>query len=279
MGTQLQLEGLSPGACGELWNVEHPERVTAIQSRYRDAGSDLILTNTFQGTRIALARHGLGDRAAELNRAAAEIARRVMGPERWVIGDVGPFGGMLAPLGDADPDDVYAAFQEQSRALLAGGADALIIETQTALEELELGVKAAREAGAEVVIGSMAFDRATGGGARTMMGVTPEQAAQAMVDLGVDIVGCNCGTNLTIEDYASIVRAFRNATDHPIIAQPNAGQPEATSAGIVYHETPEKMASRIFELADAGATVIGGCCGTTPRHIELFRQAIDERAR
>lgn len=277
MGTQLQLEGLTPGSCGEIWNVEHPEKVMAIQSRYRDAGSDMVLTNTFQGTSLALSRHGAGHRVVELNRAAAENARRVMGPDRWVLGDLGPFGGMLAPLGEAEPEDVYAAFLEQARALLEGGVDAIIVETQTALEELELGVRAAREAGAGVVIASMAFDHAVSGPARTMMGVTPEQAAEAMLEYGVDILGVNCGTNLPIDDYVAIVRVFRQATDKPIIAQPNAGNPEATASGIVYHESPEKMASRILELVDAGANILGGCCGTTPRHIELFRKAIDGR--
>ncbi len=277
MGTQLQLEGLPPGGCGELWNLEQPEKVVAIQTRYREAGSDLVLTNTFQGSRIALSRHGLGDHAAEINRAAAQLARQVMGPDRWVLGDLGPFGGMLEPLGDANPDDVYAAFLEQARALLEGGADAIIVETQTALEELELGLRAAREAGAHLVIGSMAFDRMAEGLPRTMMGVTPEQAAAFMDEEGVDVIGCNCGTNLTIDDYTTIVRAFKDVTHRPIIAQPNAGQPEATASGIVYHETPEKMASRIAELAEAGASILGGCCGTTPRHIALFRDEIDKR--
>lgn len=274
MGTQLQKEGLPPGACGELWNVEQPERVKAIQARYRDAGSDLILTNTFGGTRIRLDRHGVGDRTAEINRAAARLAREVMGPDKWVIGDIGPFGGILEPLGEADPDDVYAAFVEQARALVEGGVDAIIVETQTALDELELGIRAAREAGCAVVIASMAFDRMNDGSARTMMGVTPLQAAEAMIELGADILGCNCGTNLSIADHVRIVGEFRSITQRPIMAQPNAGQPEMTPKGIVYHETAEKMAERVPDLVTAGVNIVGGCCGTTPSHIALFHQML-----
>ncbi len=277
MGTQLQLQGLKPGACGELWNVENPGAVKAIQASYRDAGSDVILTNTFQGTRIALQRHGLADRAAELNRAAARIAREVMGYDRWVVGDIGPFGGMLTPLGEVEPEEAEAAFLEQARALVESGVDAVIIETQTALEELELAVKAARAAGAKTVIASMAFDHTASGTPCTMMGVTPEKAAKAMLDLGADVFGCNCGTQLTLDDYAAVIRAFRTISDRPIMAQPNAGQPEIAPSGVIYRETPDKMAARILELVDAGAGIIGGCCGTTPKHIELFRKALDHR--
>lgn len=283
MGTQLQQAGLEPGGCGEAWNVDAPERVMAIQRRYADAGSDLILTNTFGGCRIPLARHGQAERVAELNEAAARIARLVMGPDRWVVGDIGPFTGILAPLGEHQPDDVFAAFLEQAQALMRGGVDAFIVETQTALEELELGVRAARQAieaagkvGQIPVIGSMAFDKTKTGPPRTMMGVTPHMAAEKMLALGVDIIACNCGTNLAIADYVDIVKAYREAApDHPLMAQPNAGLPEMTPEGIVYHETPEMMAEGIEPLIEAGARIVGGCCGTTPEHIRLFRAALD----
>ncbi|MBN1478195.1 homocysteine S-methyltransferase family protein [Candidatus Sumerlaeota bacterium] len=284
MGTQLQAAGLEVGGCGELWNVEHPERVKVIQSRYADAGSDLIITNTFCGSRISLANHGLAERAAELNEAAARLLREVAGPDRWVIGDIGPFGGLLAPMGEAEPEAVSEAFLEQARALLAGGADALIVETQTALEELELGVRAARQAieehgtGKKIpVIASMAYDKMKSGPPRTMMGVDPRTAATRMLELGVDIVACNCGTHLDIFDHAEIVAIYRGAApDHPIMAQPNAGAPERTGTGIVYHETPEAMAKGVAALVDAGARIVGGCCGTTPEHIRLFRAEIDK---
>lgn len=283
MGTQLQQAGLEPGGCGEAWNVDEPDRVRAIQQRYRDAGSDLIITNTFGGCRITLGRHDQAGRVAEINEAAARLARDVMGPERWVIGDIGPFTGILAPLGEFEPDDVFAAFLEQARALVRGGVDALIIETQTALEELELGVKAAKEAVREAgkaatvaVIGSMAFDQTKTGVPRTMMGVTPTQAAETMLRLGIDIIAANCGTKLGIRDHVEILRSFRAVAPHvPLMSQPNAGQPEIVGDRIIYHETPEMMAEGVRPLVDEGARVVGGCCGTTPDHIREFRRVLD----
>ncbi len=279
MGTQLQAEGLPIGACGELWNVEKPEAVKRIQARYRDAGSDLVLTNTFGGTSLQLSRHGLQARAAEFNRAAARLAREVMGEDRWVLGDLGPFGGMLEPFGDADPDDVYASFLEQARALLEGGVDGLIVETQTAVDEMELGVKAALEAGAPVVIASMAFDHAEGKPPHTMTGVSPEQGAERMLAAGAHVIGFNCGTHLSPADYVDLARRLRAvaAGAARLIAQPNAGSPEMQAGRIVYRESPGKMAEWIERLLDEDVAILGGCCGTTPRHIELFRQALDRR--
>lgn len=283
MGTMLQSAGLKSGECGELWNIEAPDKVIEIQGRYAAAGSDMILTNTFGGSAVALRRHKLDGRTIEVNEAAAKIARQVVGEDRYVIGDIGPFGGMLEPYGDAEPDDVLAGFLEQARGLLRGGVDALIVETQTALEELELGVKAAqqalREAGLEgklPIIGSMAFDHAASGPPKTMMGVDPERAAETMVELGVDILACNCGTKLDINSYTEIVRIYRKvAPDKPVMAQPNAGQPEMEGGKIVYRETPEMMAAGVKALVDAGAVIVGGCCGTTPEHMACFRKEID----
>ncbi len=284
MGTQLQAAGLASGGCGEAWNVDEPEKVKTIQRRYADAGSDCLITNTFGGSRISLARHGKDGRAAALNEAAARLAREVMGPDRWVLGDIGPFGDILAPLGEGDPAEVEAAFLEQAQALLRGGADALIVETQTALEELEVGIRAAKRAieeagktGAVAVIGSMAYDKMKAGLPRTMMGVDPTTASAKMIALGVDIIACNCGTNLAHDDYLAIVAACREAApDHFLMAQPNAGQPEVTDGGIIYHETPEAMAQGVRALVEAGANIVGGCCGTTPEHIRLFRAEIDQ---
>src|SRR3954454_4582236 len=183
MGTQLMLAGLEQGNCGEAWNLTHPERVLAIQRRYAEAGSDCILTNTFGGSRVMLNRHGKGDLATEVNQAGVAIAREAFGGRPgFVIGDIGPFGGLLEPYGDFTEGQVRAAFTEQAKALVDAGADAIIIETQTALEELALGIAAAREAGAPCVIGSMAYDVTLDGTTfRTMMGVDPERAAGFMV--------------------------------------------------------------------------------------------------
>jgi 5-methyltetrahydrofolate--homocysteine methyltransferase len=275
MGTQLQQAGLEPGGCGEAWNVEQPDRVKAIQARYRDAGSDLILTNTFGGTRMRLALHGFEEKAYDFNKAAALLAREVMGEDRYVIGDIGPFGGFLEPLGDASSEEVVAAFEEQARAFGDAGVDAIIIETMTALEEIECALDAVRNVTTVPVIVSLAFDK-TQAGNRTMMGVSPEKAAESLTKMGVDVMGCNCGTGLTIAEYAEIAAAFRSVTDKPLIIQPNAGLPELVDDKVVYHESPGMMAAGIPALVKAGANILGGCCGTSPEHIRLIRAEIDK---
>ena len=279
MGTMLQAAGLEGGGCGEAWNVEHPDRVKAIQKQYADAGSDCIITNTFGGSRFRLALHGHEGRAAELNRAAARLAREVMGEERYVLGDIGPFGGFLEPLGETTPEELEAAFEEQAAALAEGGADAIIIETMTALDEIECAVRAARRACRLPVIASLAYDRVQTGGYRTMMGVSPEQAAPLLEEMGVDIVGSNCGTGIDITDHARIVEAYRANCGLPVMAQPNAGQPQLDGERVVYLETPELMAAGVRLLVDAGAVIVGGCCGTTQRHIALFRAELDRLRR
>ncbi len=280
MGTQLQRAGLEPGGCGEAWNVDAPRKVEAIQRAYVEAGSDCLITNTFGGSRIMLERHDEGDRAAAINRGGAEIARRAFGGRPgWVLGDIGPFGGLLEPYGDVSADRVAAAFAEQAEALVAGGVDAIIIETQTALEELTLAIDAARAAGAPCVIGSMAFDLLRDGtGVRTMMGVSPEQAAEAMAERAVDIVALNCGTGIDMTTAADTIRLFRSACDLPVMAQPNAGQPELVNMQVVYRQPPEEMAAGLEAVLAAGARIVGGCCGSTPEHIRPFREALD-RAR
>ena len=195
MGTEIQRAGLESGGCGEAWNLDHPERVLAIQRRYVEAGSDVLLSHTFGASRIMLDRHGEGARTAEINRAAVAIAREALGERGYVLGDIGPFGGLMEPYGEVPPADVERAFKEQARALVEAGADGIIIETQTAFEELALAIAAAREAGAAAVIGSVAFDRMVEeDDVRTMMGVSPEQAAEFMVEHGCDVAALNCGT-------------------------------------------------------------------------------------
>ncbi|MDK2972314.1 MAG: 5-methyltetrahydrofolate--homocysteine methyltransferase [Candidatus Sumerlaeota bacterium] len=281
MGTQLQQAGLKPGACGEAWNLDAPERVLEIQGRYREAGSDLILTNTFGGCRIPLARHGEAPRTREINIAAVGIVRQLVGDDGWVVGDIGPYGGMIEPYGDDEPEEVESAFYEQAAALLEGGADALMIETQTALEELECGVRAAKRAIAEAgrsvpLIGSMAFDRTVSGPPKTMMGVDPKRAAERMLEWELDIIACNCGTNLGLDRYVEILNIFAGvAPGVPLMVQPNAGSPEREAGRIVYRQPPEEMAQGIEALVRAGARIVGGCCGTTPEHIRLFRREID----
>lgn len=277
MGTQLMLAGLEQGGCGEKWNLTHPDRVLGIQRRYAEAGTDCLLTNTFGGTRIALARHGYGDEAVAINTAAVAIAREAFdGRDGFVIGDVGPFGGLLEPYGEATEADVYAAFLEQAKALVEAGADAIIVETQTALEELLLGLAAAKEAGAPCIIGSMAYDVTRDGTAlRTMMGVDPERAARTMVDNGAHVVGLNCGTGMDMTRALDAAKLYRTVTDLPLMIQPNAGQPKLVDMKVVYDESPEHMATGVVPLLKAGVGIIGACCGSTPDHIRAFRKEID----
>jgi 5-methyltetrahydrofolate--homocysteine methyltransferase len=278
MGTQLMFAGLVQGNCGEEWNLTHPEKVLAIQRRYAEAGSDCILTNTFGGSRIMLNRHGNRDRVDEINQAAVRIAREAFGKrEGYVIGDMGPFGGLMEPYGDFTEAQVREAFDEQAKALVDGGADAIIIETQTGLEELGLAINAAREAGAACVIGSLAYDVTTDGSTfRTMMGIDPERAAEFMQEQGAHIVALNCGTGMDMVWARKAVERYKQATDLPVMVQPNAGQPKLINMKVVYDETPAQMVKGVVPLLEAGANIVGACCGSTPDHIRLFRTAIDE---
>jgi len=279
MGTQLQIAGLEPGGCGEGWNVQQPEQIEKIQRKYVEAGSDILLTNTFGGCRIMLERHGLANKVSEINQEGVAIARRAFGSQGgYVLGDIGPFGGLMEPYGDIRPQDVQAAFQEQAQALIQGGADGIIIETQTSLEELRLGIEAAQQANAPCVVASMAFDITRDGSeARTMMGIDPETAAQFMASMGVDVAGLNCGSGIDMEWAAQIARRYsRVLKDVPIMAQPNAGLPELIKLQVVYKQTPKEMAADLDQLLEAGARIVGGCCGSTPAHLAEIRHKIDQ---
>ena len=278
MGTQLQNAGLESGHCGEAWNVDHPDRVLKIQRAYAEAGSDLLLTNTFGASRIMLNRHGEADRTVGINQSSVAIAREALGGHGFVLGDIGPFGGLMEPYGEIPRADVERAFREQAKALVDGGADGIIIETQTAFEELEIAIAAAREAGARVIIGSIAFDKMVDeDDVRTMMGISPEQAAQFMVAHGCHIAGLNCGTGVDMRMAANIVRRYRAACGLPVMVQPNAGAPVLEDMKVLYKETPEEMGSGLPGLLAAGPSIVGGCCGSTPAHIRRFRGILDTR--
>ncbi len=279
MGTQLQSAGLEPGGCGEAWNVECPERVVAIQKEYVNAGSDCLITNTFGGCRIMLDRHARGDDVRAINEAGARIARQAFGNRLgFVLGDIGPFGGLLEPYGEVTEASVRDAFREQADALVSGGVDAIIIETQTAVEELTIGLEAARAAGAPCVIGSMAFDVTTDQtDLRTMMGISPEDAAECMRQAGAEIIALNCGSGVNVRWAAKVVARYREVCPLPTMAQPNAGMPELENLQVVYRQTAEDMAAELPELLDVGANIVGGCCGSTPAHVSLFRKLIDAR--
>ena len=277
MGTQLMLAGLEQGGCGEAWNLTHPEKVLAIQRRYADAGSDCIITNTFGGSRIMLNRHGHAGDVTAVNRAAVEITREAFGGRPgYVLGDMGPFGGLMEPYGEFTQAQVRQAFDEQAKALVDGGADAIIVETMTSLEELQLAIEAATKAGAPCIIGSMAYDVTLDGSTfRTMMGVDPEHAAEFMEAHGAHIVALNCGTGMEMERARDAVVRYKAVTDLPIMVQPNAGVPKLVSMKVVYDETPDHMGAGVVPLVEAGARIIGACCGSTPDHIREFRRLLD----
>lgn len=267
MGTQLQLRGLVPGGCGEKWNIENPGMVEEVHRAYVEAGCDLITTNTFGGTRIALSRHGLGEQVADFNRAAAELARRAAGPERWVLGDIGPIGELLEPYGELTEAEAAAAFEEQAKALLNGGADAILVETMSDTKEATIAVRAARKAGAGVVLATFAFQRA-GDAFRTMMGANVKECMDATAAAGADVVGANCGANLSLSDYVDLAgELVALSGGRPVMLQPNAGSPVLVDGRAVYQETPGQLADAAFEFLRAGVRVIGGCCGTTPAHL------------
>jgi len=280
MGTMLQEAGLKPGDPPMLWNVDQPGRVRAVHRAYLEAGARILLTNTFNGNRFRLAGHGLDNREDELNRAGAQILRDEIvdylakaGPgtaEAVVAGDIGPTGEIMAPLGRLLFDDAADAFAQQAGSLIAGGADVIWIETMADLEEVRAAVEGTRRASADIpIIVTMTFD--THG--RTMMGVKPENAATRLVDRGAAALGGNCG-NGPDEMLAAITKMHAAAPGALLVAKPNAGMPEFVDGATVYRATPEMMAQSAIQLRDAGARIIGGCCGTTPELIAAMAQAV-----
>jgi 5-methyltetrahydrofolate--homocysteine methyltransferase len=283
MGTQLMLSGLEQGQCGEAWNLTQPDKVLGIQKRYVQAGADCLITNTFGGCRITLDRHDQGDKVKEINFAGAGLARQAFaaaGREGYVLGDIGPFGGLLEPYGDSKPQAVRDAFAQQAQSLVEAGVDAIIIETQTSLEELGLAIEASRQAGAGCIIGSMAFDVGPEGETfATMMGVDPETAAAFMEEKGVHIVALNCGAGMDMQHALRAVERYKAVTKLPLMAQPNAGQPKLVDGKITYDQTPQAMVAGVISLIQAGVNILGACCGSTPEHIAAFRKALDDYRR
>ena len=274
MGTQLQAAGLEPGGCGEVWNVERPEVILAIQKAYVEAGSDVLISNTFGASRIMLKRHGYENRVREINMAGVRIAREAFGDKPgFVLGDIGPFGGLMEPHGEVPETEVRDAFEEQAQALVDAGADAIIAETMTALEELGIAIDAAKKAGAKVIIGCVAFDVTTNGkDVRTMMGVSPEKAAKFLEESGVQVAALNCGAGVDMGWAAKIVARYRAACSLPVMAQPNAGLPVLEKMKVVYRQDPDEFAAGVPALVEAGARIVGACCGSTPLIIRKFRE-------
>ncbi len=271
-GTMLQGRGLEPGDCPELWNVTHRDDVFAIARAYVDAGADMVLTNSFGGSPIKLSHYNLQDRAAELNEAAARISREAAGAAHFVLGSIGPTGEILMTA-QVTQESVYDDFRLQAEALKRGGVDAIVVETMSAIDEAVLAIRAAKESTGLEVVCTFTFDRSPNGEYRTMMGVSPEEMVRAVKGAGASIIGANCGNGF--DQMVEVVKEIRRADPAtPILVHANAGLPVLKDGRTIYLETPADIIPKVRELADCGANIIGGCCGTTPEHIRVIAEEL-----
>lgn len=262
-GTNLQKRGLSKGLPSDSWVFDNPQAIIQLHRDFIAAGSNVILTDTFGGSPIRLAKSGLRGRVVELNRTAVELARKAaQGTSTWVAGSIGPTGELLQPNGQLEETEMRAAFVEQARALSDAGVDLLVVETQFDLAEARIAVESVRSVSNLPLVCSFSFDRGT----RTMMGVKPSQLAEILEPLGVDLLGINCGRSLP--DNLKALQELRAATRLPIWFKPNAGMPHTNESGESGYEiTPEEMGALAAQWIGNGAAVVGGCCGTTPEHL------------
>jgi methionine synthase I (cobalamin-dependent) len=268
-GTQLQARGLPRGACPDEWNLSHPDAVESVARDYVEAGSDIILTNTFGANRVRLQEFELADQAVAINRAGAEISCRAAGGSTLVFASIGPCGQLLA-MGDVGEGELEDAFLEQARALQAGGAHGLVVETMADLQEAAIAVRAAKTTGLPVAA-CLTFDTGPQRD-RTMMGATPEDGARVLAEAGADIVGANCGNG--VENFLPVAQRLRAATALPLWIKANAGLPQVVNGETVYPTTPAQFAAFAPRLVAAGAKFIGGCCGSTPEHVRALRSTL-----
>jgi 5-methyltetrahydrofolate--homocysteine methyltransferase len=269
MGTLLMAEGLKPGSAPEEWNISHPREIAEVHRAYIDAGSQIILTNTFGGSRIKLARAGLDARAAELNRAGALLAREAAAGRAFVAGDIGPCGEMMEPLGSLTYDSAVDAFAGQAQALAESGVDLLWVETMMDLEEARAAVAGAKRATDLPVFCSLSF----GPAGRTIMGIGAAQALGSLRPLGLAAFGANCGEGLDVMD-AVLDQLLPLAPGIPWIAKPNAGLPRMVEGKAVYDVGPEDFSRRIEALVKRGARIVGGCCGSNPEFVAAIARAL-----
>ncbi len=274
-GSFLVARGLQPGESPESWNLERPDVVRDIARMYAEAGADVVLTNSFGGSRFKLEHYGLAGQMHEINAAAARLSREAVGDDVVVLASIGPTGKILM-MGDVSEEELYEAFKEQAQALEAGGADAVTVETMSATDEAAIAVRAVKENTALPAVACFTFDTKTPDGYRTMMGVSPEQMAAAMLEAGADALGANCSLG-SEEMIAAIAALHAAAPGVPLLVHPNAGRPiQGEDGAVSYPETPACMAGNTAALMAAGASIIGGCCGTGPDHIRAIRKAVDD---
>ncbi len=273
-GTFLQQKGLKPGECPEQWCIERPEDVLDIAKSYIDAGADMIETNSFGGTSFKLQHYGLDQKVKEINEAAAKISRQAAGEDKWVIASIGPTGKMLV-MGDVTEQELYESYKEQVIALEKGGADAICIETMSAIDEAVIAIRAVRENTQCEAICTFTFDKTLQGEYRTMMGVSPAEAVTATVQAGVHIVGTNCGNGII--RMIEIVKEIRSVNKTiPILVHANAGLPKIVDGKDFFPDSPADMASHVQDIINAGANIIGGCCGTSPAHIKAIKNRVNQ---
>jgi 5-methyltetrahydrofolate--homocysteine methyltransferase len=267
-GTFLHELGLEVGDCPEIWNVTHRQQVLSIAKSYIDAGADMILTNSFGAHPIRLQHYGLQDRAFELNETAAAISREAAGNDHFVLGSMGPSGAILL-MGEHSEEEVYDGFRIQVEGLAKGGADAICVETMSAIDEACLAVKAAKEITNLEVACTFTYNKTVHGYYRTMMGVSPEDMIKAVKNAGADIIGANCG--IGFDQMIEVVQSIRQTDKKtPVLVHANAGMPIIKEGKTIFPETPEIIAPKIKQLINAGANIIGGCCGTSPEHIKTL---------
>jgi 5-methyltetrahydrofolate--homocysteine methyltransferase len=268
-GTMLQAAGLSEGTAPESWNLTHPEKILDLHRAYLEAGSQIILTNSFGGSRFRLGKKGLQDKVHEVNRAAAALAREAAGQEAFVAGSMGPTGELMKPLGTLSYVVALEAFAEQAEALAEGGADAILVETMSDLNEAKAAIVGAKQATDLPILCTLSFDTQR----HTMMGVSPRRAAKEMWPLGLVAIGGNCGK--TLDDMEEVLRQMGKAVPEAMLmAKPNAGLPRLVDGQAVYDVTPQVMAEYALRYAELGAKIIGGCCGSTPAHIKAMAAAL-----
>ena len=270
-GTQMQKRGLGRGECPDSWNLFHPEKVEEVAQQYVDAGSQIILTNTFGSNRLALSHHELGDQAAEINIAGVQISKKAAGKQAYVFASIGPSGKMLV-TGDTTEGELQEVFEEQAQAQAQAGADGIVVETMIDIVEARIAATAAKKTGLPVIV-SMVFDSGIDKD-RTMMGNSPEDVVDEITKIGVDGIGANCGQG--IEAFLPICARLSQATTLAIWMKPNAGLPEAIDDKVVFRTLPKEFVQYIPDLIQAGANFIGGCCGTDQAFVKTIRQTVAE---